>query len=131
MWGFLRYVVGDDPAGNIACFQLWFCAMIGESLSCLLCGELMVRKFMMMVLIGAFGGPVFAAGSAPEFEALKACGADQVQDLTGQLVDGSRDRFGPDTRIIPPNSAITQDYRPDRLNVDLDEDGLITRIWCG
>ncbi|WP_425500518.1 I78 family peptidase inhibitor [Roseovarius bejariae] len=23
------------------------------------------------------------------------------------------------------------DHRPDRLNVDLDEAGRITRIWCG
>ncbi|MFY9240358.1 MAG: I78 family peptidase inhibitor [Roseovarius sp.] len=34
-------------------------------------------------------------------------------------------------RVIPPNSAVTMDYRPDRLNVDLDEAGQITRFWCG
>ncbi|MEB8387177.1 I78 family peptidase inhibitor [Rhodobacteraceae bacterium KMM 6894] len=34
-------------------------------------------------------------------------------------------------RIIPPNSAVTMDHRPDRLNVDLDEQGVITRLWCG
>ncbi|MRU14904.1 hypothetical protein FDP25_05605 [Roseovarius sp. A21] len=26
---------------------------------------------------------------------------------------------------------MTMDHRPDRLNVDLDEAGRITRIWCG
>lgn len=105
--------------------------MIGEIWSCLLRGEVMMRKIMAMVLIGAFGGPVFAAGNAPDSETLKVCGADQVQDLVGQMVDDSRDRFGPDARIIPPNSPITKDYRRNRLNVDLDEAGLITRIWCG
>jgi len=81
-----------------------------------------------VILFGAFGAPVLAAGDGA---GLTACGADQVQDMVGQPVDESRDRLAPEARIIPPNSPITQDYRPDRLNVDLDEGGIITRIWCG
>lgn len=34
-------------------------------------------------------------------------------------------------RLIPPGTAITQDYVPDRLNVELDADDRITRLWCG
>lgn len=35
------------------------------------------------------------------------------------------------TRILPPGSAMTMDYRPDRLNIELDEFGVITRLFCG
>jgi peptidase inhibitor I78 family protein len=91
----------------------------------------MMRKVLTVILIGAFGAPVLAAGDAPDGNGLSACGADQVQELIGQPVDGARDRFAPEARIIPPNSPVTQDYRPDRLNVDLDAGGIITRIWCG
>ncbi|MFD1341109.1 I78 family peptidase inhibitor [Litorisediminicola beolgyonensis] len=35
------------------------------------------------------------------------------------------------TRILPPGSAMTMDYRPERLNIELDEFGVITRLFCG
>lgn len=81
-----------------------------------------------VVLAGAFGAPGLAAGDGI---GLATCGADQVQDLVGQPVEAARDRLTSGVRIIPPNSPITQDYRPDRLNVDLDAGAIITRIWCG
>ncbi len=34
-------------------------------------------------------------------------------------------------RIIPPLTAVTRDYRMNRTNVDIDDNGIITRIWCG
>jgi len=34
-------------------------------------------------------------------------------------------------RWIPPGTAVTMDYRPDRLNIELDAQGRITRIGCG
>lgn len=60
------------------------------------------------------------------------CGAESLQHLVGQ----SRDAFdaeaidGP-VRVLPPGAMMTMDYRLDRLNVELSQDDLITRIWCG
>ena len=34
-------------------------------------------------------------------------------------------------RWAPPRTAVTMDYRPDRLTVDYDDDMKITRISCG
>ena len=34
-------------------------------------------------------------------------------------------------RPISPGQAVTRDFRPDRVNVDLDKDNTITRITCG
>lgn len=62
----------------------------------------------------------------------RACGAAGLRGLVGQprsvlaamnLVAG--------TRVIEPGMAITEDYRETRLNIDLDAQGRIARLWCG
>lgn len=60
------------------------------------------------------------------------CGAGGLQQLVGQeraafdesAIDGP-------VRVLPPGSAMTMDYRAERLNMELDEEDRITRIWCG
>lgn len=60
------------------------------------------------------------------------CGAAGLEHLVGQDMSALAAMTFPDTtRFIPPDTAITMDYRAERLNFDLDEAGLITRIWCG
>ena len=34
-------------------------------------------------------------------------------------------------RWVAPGMAVTMDYRVDRLNVDLDEKNMVTRVHCG
>lgn len=80
-----------------------------------------------LMALGACGDPPLAAESG----GVASCGADKVQDLIGQPVAGHGNRLAANARIIPPEAAITQDFSLDRLNVDLDGNGLITRIWCG
>ena len=36
-----------------------------------------------------------------------------------------------DLRILEPGSMVTMDYRADRLNIDTDEAGIITKVYCG
>ena len=81
---------------------------------------------MISVVVASYTTP----GLAADHEA-RTCGADQMQDLIGQPVVGMPDRLSETVRIIPPDSVVTQDFRPDRMNVDLDADGIIIRIWCG
>jgi len=89
------------------------------------------RLLFSATAIAVLAGPMFGGGNTSALDALAACGADQVQQLVGQSYDGVQDSFAADARIIPPNSPVTQDYRPARLNVDLDIDRAISRIWCG
>lgn len=75
-----------------------------------------------------------AAGPRPERPAadLKTCAADELRYLSGSPV-GSFD-FGAlmrPVRILPPGSLFTQEFAPQRLNVDLDGAGTIIRLWCG
>lgn len=34
-------------------------------------------------------------------------------------------------RVIHPDTAVTKDLRLDRLNVDVNEEGNVTRVYCG
>ena len=36
-----------------------------------------------------------------------------------------------DIRWIMPDSAITQDYSPTRLNIEVAKNGKIKTVWCG
>ena len=82
---------------------------------------------------------VVLAACVPEEEELikrmpyeAECAADKLQHLVGQPVEAyDFAAEGKPLRILPPGSMMTMDHRPDRLNVDLDEEGVITRIWCG
>lgn len=61
-----------------------------------------------------------------------ACGASGMQDLVGQdrsVLAAMTLPMG--TRVIAPGMAITEDYSAQRLNLDLDARGRITRVWCG
>ena len=71
------------------------------------------------------------AAPLPDGEA-DTCGAQRYADSIGTPHE-DHDFAAPDRplRIIPPMSAITMDHSPARLNVDLDEDGRVVRLWCG
>ncbi|WP_456269334.1 I78 family peptidase inhibitor [Kushneria sp. AK178] len=70
-------------------------------------------------------------------EAKQACGADRLDALTGagldqgvrqQIVDLSRaEQF----RVLAPNTIRTMEYYPSRLNVHVDEQGVIQSFDCG
>ena len=65
------------------------------------------------------------------------CNADAVQDLVGQtanqaLAASAMARSGAEIlRWIPPNSAVTMDFRPERLNISYDQELVVTDINCG
>lgn len=69
----------------------------------------------------------------PEFDAVAdACGAEAREYLIGQPIgEVDLDTLARTIRTIRPGQPITMDHRPDRLNLDLDGDGAIVRLWCG
>jgi len=86
-----------------------------------------MRFATLILALAAMGACVPDAGE--EDSRASACGADALQPLVGTPV-GEHD-FADGTRIIPPGTAVTMDFRSDRLNVETDEGGTITRIYCG
>lgn len=54
------------------------------------------------------------------------------QPVTGALTDEARRRSGSRSlRVIKPGMPVTMDYRQDRLNVHVDDLGVVTQLTCG
>ncbi len=71
--------------------------------------------------------------SLPGFEpGADACGAQERAYLIGQPIgEIDLDSLARTVRPIRPGQPVTMDHSPFRLNLDLDGDGIIVRIWCG
>lgn len=78
-----------------------------------------------------------AADQAPPAENLPAaCDAAAVQDLIGKPLGAheaeAKQRAGARVvRSYPSGSALTMDFRPDRLNIETDTAGAIVKLSCG
>ncbi|EQB09091.1 MAG: hypothetical protein K0R64_2643 [Novosphingobium lindaniclasticum] len=65
-----------------------------------------------------------------------SCGADQLAAYVGQPASDEAIaaitawRGGKPMRVLKPGTAVTMDFRPDRLNVQVDEQGKIKGFTC-
>ncbi len=98
-------------------------------------------------LIGALGVVAACADSArtsgtaqsapPHHVAPTSCDASHVAWTTGERIgDALTDKAQRDSgaqlvRVIRPGQAVTKDFSPDRLNLDLDADDKVVRAHCG
>ena len=59
------------------------------------------------------------------------CKASTLQGLVGQPKSVLQTMLLPaGTRVIGPGDAVTMDFRPDRMNVEVGADGRIAKIGC-
>src|SRR5262249_10639091 len=66
--------------------------------------------------------------NAAEATARDTCGAHARADFIGQNVSAVTPP--PGARVIAPDSVVTQDFRPERLNIITDAHGVIQRLEC-
>ncbi len=60
-----------------------------------------------------------------------ACGATQYAGMVGKpITEPGIPAEGPNVRYIRPNTQVTMDFRPDRLNVDIDATDIVTGFRC-
>jgi hypothetical protein len=77
-----------------------------------------------------------ACATTPE-PAAGGCNADAAHAFVGHAAstdaaEAARKAAGADlVRVIKPGQAVTMDFRGDRLNLYLDDAGLILRASCG
>jgi len=65
-------------------------------------------------------------------EPRSACDAEKWQVLIGRVEAGFADENLPEvTRVVPYGGFVTEDYRPDRLNLYLGPDERVFRVVCG
>ncbi len=81
-----------------------------------------------------------APSSAPATGAARdsaGCNAQAVQDLVGQhasalIAEGARQRAGAQrVRMIGHDEMATKEYDTSRLNLQLDAQGRVARVYCG
>ncbi|MDU9003177.1 I78 family peptidase inhibitor [Sedimentitalea todarodis] len=87
----------------------------------------MFRGALIATMCAATAGLAQSEGEAAQ----TGCLTEEQLALVGEDVDAAQAILPEQSRIIAPDSAVTQDYRTDRVNVNLDEDGIIVRVWCG
>lgn len=72
----------------------------------------------------------------PEWDAIdrveETCGMDMLKPHLGRNILDVPPEIVPDTaRILKPDSHVTMDYVPTRLNILTDEDGRVIGLKCG
>lgn len=61
-----------------------------------------------------------------------ACGASEYAHLVGSAGDKvNASMFPAGSRVLRPGMVMTMDYRRERLNVVIDDDGKVDRVYCG
>jgi hypothetical protein len=69
--------------------------------------------------------------NAEEATAQDTCGASRFQQLVGTLASEiDQATLPPGSRVITPDAIVTQDFRPDRLNVMVGTDGRVGSLSC-
>lgn len=75
--------------------------------------------------------PVAAAPQTrEEATAQDTCGAAQYSAMIGTSIAAASFPATPNIRVIMPDSMVTEDFRPDRLNVIVDAGGNISALEC-
>lgn len=85
-----------------------------------------------LLLVPALIGALSACKEEPAPVAEGVCNASELQDLVGRpdtVLDTMR--FSGPFRVIRPGTPVTMDYRQDRLNIEIDLEGRIVRVYCG
>jgi hypothetical protein len=65
-----------------------------------------------------------------EATAQDTCGAAAYRAMIGTPIAAASFPATPQIRVVMPDSAVTQDFRADRLNVIVDASGNITALEC-
>jgi hypothetical protein len=71
------------------------------------------------------------SGMAPPDMAAPSCDFPQFVGLPADDMKVEEVIKARPHRLLPPGAAVTQDHAPDRINLELDDQGVIRRVWCG
>ena len=98
------------------------------------------RRLPLAALTAALLAGCTAEGVEPEplppMPVAEGCGAEQLgsyvgRQATDEVIARIQEWRGKNPiRVLKPGSAMTMDYRPNRLNVYLDDAGVITEFKC-
>jgi peptidase inhibitor I78 family protein len=87
---------------------------------------------MVLLVLAGCGGPTTIIGSDGQ-PLVDECDARSQRGLVGDRLDdpAAVSAAAPKVRFINEGDAVTQDHQPDRLNILLDSNRVVTRVYCG
>jgi len=96
----------------------------------------------LVVVLGLVSGcaatkPLQPPNPGPQIASNGACHADRVAWAVGQPANQQamarvwKESGAGLIRPLAPNQAVTREYKPDRINVHIDDHNLITKVDCG
>lgn len=88
-------------------------------------------KWLVVLMAAFFAAASSAASEKQDASELESCSGSVLLEQVGKTMDQVEIPLPENVRVIEPNSAVTQDYRADRLNILLDESGAISGLRCG
>lgn len=91
-------------------------------------------RFPLMISIAALSVLALLTACQPHEDIMRAdatCAASKYSAVVGTPADSADFSGEKLVRIIAPGTAVTMDYRADRLNVETDATGIVTRVYCG
>ena len=78
------------------------------------------------------GPAISTPGVEPVVEQTASCAPGVLTRLVGQPASALEVLdLQENTRVLTPGTPTTKDFRPDRTNIDINDAGIITRVWCG
>ncbi|MCZ4341059.1 I78 family peptidase inhibitor [Sphingomonadaceae bacterium G21617-S1] len=94
--------------------------------------------FAAVALVGCTMGAAEQGPAAPKPGTGEpaACDADRATAYVGRPGDAIAEEAraaarARAVRVIRPNQAVTMDFRPDRLNIETDDGGIVLSLRCG
>ncbi len=78
---------------------------------------------------GASAGPDEVEAAPPVMEQA-ACDFDEWVGKTADEAEALAKATGRPYRVIKPGQPVTMDYSPDRINVEISDDGIVIRVHC-
>ncbi|PZP53932.1 MAG: hypothetical protein DI586_10500 [Micavibrio aeruginosavorus] len=72
-------------------------------------------------------GEAVPAAEAPSSE----CSFNEWVGKTASEAEAAAKETGRPYRMLPPGAAMTMDYRADRINVELNDQAVVTKVSCG
>ncbi len=93
-----------------------------------------------LVVLGLMAGCLPLRGRGPEIlppemlvaEEVQGCGAVDLMHLAGGSFTALADvRLPGQLRVLRPGQGVTRDLMPERLNAQVDDAGIIRRMFCG
>lgn len=75
--------------------------------------------------------PDAVAGERADTNVMETCPADDYQGFVGSNIAAVTYPSDLRARVQRPGTVVTMEYDPTRMNIHVDEDGVITKVNCG